>query len=356
MTEALKKLMSRLPDDVDGAMITSDLNRRYLTGMKSSAGTLLFTREHAQFIIDSRYIEKAQKVITDFPVLLQGNLCEQAAAFFTEEKASRIAVETETMTLSDYHRYAEKMPSLTLLADDRLSNEVNLLRSFKSPQEVEAIKRAQAITDDTFSHILSYIKPGVSERDIALEMEYHMRKQGASGLAFETIAVSGVNSSMPHGVPTDKKVEAGDFITMDFGASYDGYCSDMTRTVAVGFVTDKQRHVYDTVLTAHLMAAEAAAPGKTYAEIDKIARDYIDGNGYAGKFGHGLGHSLGLFIHEEPRFSPACTEIIKPGVIMTVEPGIYLPGEFGVRIEDMILITETGAEGLTHSKKELIIL
>ena len=356
MTEALKNLMGRLPDDVDGALITSDLNRRYLTGMKSSAGTLLFTREHAQFIIDSRYIEKAQKVITDFPVVLQKNLCEQITAFFAEEKAKRIAVETETMTLLDYHHYAEKMPALTLLADDRLSNEVNLLRSFKSPQEVEAIKRAQAITDDTFSHILSYIKPGVSEREIALEMEYHMRKQGASGLAFETIAVSGVNSSMPHGVPTDKKVENGDFITMDFGASYDGYCSDMTRTVAVGSVTDKQRHVYDTVLKAHLMAAAAAAPGKTYAEIDKIARDHIDGNGYAGKFGHGLGHSLGLFIHEEPRFSPSCTEVIKPGVIMTVEPGIYLPGEFGVRIEDMILITETGAEGLTHSKKELIIL
>lgn len=356
MKESLKKLMALLPNDVDGAIITSDLNRRYLTDMKSSAGTLVLTRDAAAFIIDFRYIEKARLVVTDYPVVLQDKLADQIADFFAGHKASRILVEAEAMTMSEYHSFCEKMPSLKLLADDRLSSTVNKLRAHKAPEEIAFIQAAQDITDKTFTHILDFIKPGVTEREVAVEMEYFMRKNGASSLAFDSIVVSGVNSSLPHGVPSDKKIEDGDFVTMDFGAAYNGYCSDMTRTVAVGKISEEQKHVYDTVLAAHLMAAEAVRPGMRYSEIDKVARDYIYKNGYEGCFGHGLGHSLGLFIHEEPRFSMSCDQIIETGVIETIEPGVYLEGKFGVRIEDTVLITETGIQSFAHSEKQLITL
>ena len=209
MKESLKKLMDLLPDDADGAIITSDLNRRYLTDMKSSAGTLVFTRTAAAFIIDFRYIEKARSVITDYPVILQDGLFTQIASFFAEQKASRISIEADTMTMSEYHSFCEKMPSLTLLSDNRLSDTVNKLRAHKTPEEISFIQSAQDITDKTFSHILDFIKPGVTEREVAVEMEYFMRKNGASSLAFDSIVVSGVNSSLPHGVPSDKKIENG---------------------------------------------------------------------------------------------------------------------------------------------------
>ena len=188
------------------------------------------------------------------------------------------------------------------------------------------------------------------------DREYTMHKLGADGTAFDTIVVSGENSSLPHGVPSDKKIQPGDFITMDFGASFLGYCSDMTRTVAVGKISEEQKRVYDTVLTAQKMAIESISESKIYSDVDKVARDYIDQQGYAGCFGHGLGHSLGLFIHEEPRFSPSCREAIGENIIMTVEPGVYLPGKFGVRIEDMVLIGKDFVRDLTKSEKKLITL
>ncbi len=357
MKQCLKTLMERLPEGVDGALITSDENRRYFTNMKSSAGTLLVTREKAQFIIDFRYIEKARSVITDFEVLLQStDFYGQIQEFFSSCGAKTIAVEAETLTLSQYNRYLEKLPELAWVNDVRLSEQINKLRATKTADEIADIQKAQSFTDAAFDHILGFIKPGVTEKEIALELEYTMRRLGATGIAFDTIAVSGVNSSLPHGVPSDKKVETGDFVTMDFGASYNGYCSDMTRTVAVGAVSDEQKKVYDTVLEAHLMAKEAIEVGKLYCEIDQVARDHIYKNGYEGCFGHSLGHSLGLLIHEMPGFSQICKEVITPNVIVTVEPGIYLNGKFGVRIEDMVLIGEKTAESLTKSEKKLITL
>ncbi|MEG0470638.1 MAG: M24 family metallopeptidase, partial [Longicatena sp.] len=212
------------------------------------------------------------------------------------------------------------------------------------------------ITDKAFLHICDFIKVGQTEFDIAIELEYTMKKLGATGLAFDSIIVSGVNSSLPHGVPSDKKIEQGDFITMDFGASYNGYCSDMTRTVAIGKISDEQQKVYDTVLKAQLMAIDAIKAGVTYSDIDNVARSYIYSQGYEGCFGHGLGHSLGLYIHEDPRFSYACHEVAQENVMMTVEPGVYLSGKFGVRIEDMVLITENGVDIITKSEKKLITL
>lgn len=357
MKQELKVLMQQLPDGVDGAIITSDLNRRYLTDMKSSAGTLLITKKAAHFIIDFRYIEKAKKVITDFDVELQStDLFAQISAFFKGQNAVNISVESDFVTLQNYKKYCDKLKDFTFTDDSKLSEIISKLRSYKSEFEMEQIKNAQAITDKGFLHMCEFIKPGKTELEVAIELEYFMRCSGASGLAFDSIVVSGVNSSLPHGVPTTKKIEKGDFVTMDFGASYNGYCSDMTRTVAIGQISAEQQKVYDTVLQAQLMAIDAISLTKKYSDIDFVARDYIYKQGYEGCFGHGLGHSLGLYIHESPAFSSSCNDIIEKRVVMTVEPGIYLDGKFGVRIEDMVVMTDKGLEIFTKSEKKLITL
>jgi Xaa-Pro aminopeptidase len=357
MNQSLVTLMNNLPEGVDAAIITSDENRRYFTNMKSSAGTLVVTKNKPCFIIDFRYIEKARTVITDFDVILQEiNIFSQIDAILKENNVKTVAIESASMTVSQYQRFCEKLQDYEFTKSNALSNFISDLRAIKSEEEIEFITKAQEITDKAFLHILDYIKPGMTELEIQLELEYTMKKLGASNIAFDSIVVSGANSSLPHGVPSAKKVEQGDFITMDFGAAYNGYCSDMTRTVAIGKISDEQKKVYDTVLTAQLMAIDAIRAGKKYSDIDKIARDYIDSQGYQGCFGHGLGHSLGLNIHEEPRFGSTCDEITKVNTVMTVEPGIYLSGKFGVRIEDMVIIQENGCINITKSAKKLITL
>jgi Xaa-Pro aminopeptidase len=357
MNQSLITLMNKLPEGVDAAIIISDENRRYLTNMKSSAGTLVVTAKKAYFIIDFRYIEKAKTIITDFDVILQENdIFSQIDGILKENAVKTVAVESASMTVSQFQKFISKLPNYEFSNSNTISNLVSDLRSVKNDEEIVFMKNAQAITDKAFLHILDFIKPGMTEVEIALELEYTMKKLGASNLAFDSIVVSGTNSSLPHGVPSMKKIELGDFITMDFGAAYNGYCSDMTRTIAIGKISDEQRKVYDTVLTSQLMALDAICAGKKYSDIDKIARDYIYSQGYEGCFGHGLGHSLGLNIHEEPRFSSLCDEITAVDTIMTVEPGVYLSGKFGVRIEDMVVIKENGCVNITKSEKNLITL
>ena len=212
------------------------------------------------------------------------------------------------------------------------------------------------MTDETFSYILGNISAGRTEREVMLDMEFFMRRLGSEGVSFDFIVVSGKNSSMPHGVPTDKKIETGDFITMDFGAVCGGYRSDMTRTVAVGKVSDKQKEVYDTVLKAQQAAIDFIKPGVVCKEVDRVARDIISEAGYGDCFGHGLGHSVGIEIHEPPACNTVCETVMEKGIIMTVEPGIYIENDFGVRIEDMVVVTDNGCEDLTKSKKELILV
>lgn len=233
---------------------------------------------------------------------------------------------------------------------------IDKCRMVKDGEELSRIARAEQIGDMAFHHILSVIKPGVTEAEIALELEYFMKKQGASGLSFDTIVASGANSSMPHARVTDKRIAMGDFVTMDFGCIYEGYCSDMTRTVAVGTPTEEMRKVYQIVLDANLRAMEGVHAGVECKEIDALARDYIKEQGYGEYFGHGLGHGVGLLIHEEPRFSPKCEVVTESNMVITNEPGIYLPGRFGVRIEDLLVVKEGGFEVLSHSPKELIVL
>lgn len=352
----LEKLLEKLPQELDGAMITSEENRRYFTAFPSTAGVLLVSKIGSVFLTDSRYVEAAGKKITCCPVRETKNLKVELPELMQEFDIKHLGIEAQRVTVSEYTRYCEMVGDVEIVADGSVDKAINSLRMVKSADEIASIKKAQAIAEQAFDHILKFIKPGVTEREIALELDYFMLRNGAEALSFETIAVSGINSSMPHGVPSDKKIENGDFLTLDYGAVCDGYHSDMTRTIAVGSVSEEQKKVYDTVLKAQLAALDAMRPGVRCADADKAARDVITEAGYGAFFGHGTGHGVGIEIHEEPRVSPTGTEILEAGNVVTDEPGIYLPGCFGVRIEDMVLITEDGMENLTHSPKELIVL
>ncbi len=350
--------MNNLPENVDSALIITPENRRYFTDFASSDGILIVTRTGSIFFTDSRYIEAAEKNITCCLVAEGKNVYAQIRDFLKERNVKNIAVEQSGITLAQFEnlRKNENLKDFELLSDDALDKAISTLRLVKSADEVSKIKSAQRIAEKAFEHILNFIKVGRTEREIQLELDFFMLRNGADALSFDTIAVSGVNSSMPHGVPSDKKIENGDFITMDFGAVVDGYHSDMTRTVAVGFVTDEQREIYDTVLYAQKNALSVLKAGVSCANADKAARDVISAKGYGEYFGHGTGHGVGIEIHEKPNLSPRSLSVLEKGHIVTVEPGIYLPGKFGVRIEDMAFITEKGCENLTNAEKSLIIL
>lgn len=355
MKKRIEKLQSNLLEN-QAVLIFDDTNRMYFTGFHSSAGIVVITAKKAVLLIDFRYIEKAKATVKDMEVRLCTDSIKQIAEVLAEEKISEVLLETDTINLALYSKLKANLDGVTVSADTKIQDAILKLRAIKDSEEIGFIKQAQAITDKTFDYILTRIEAGKTEKEIALDMEFFARQNGSEGIAFDFIVVSGKNSSLPHGVPTDKKLEKGDFLTMDFGARYAGYCSDMTRTVAIGEVSDRQRYVYETVLKAQSMSANAVKAGAVCKEVDAIARDYIYANGFEGCFGHGLGHSLGLEIHENPAFNTRDESKVESGMIMTVEPGIYLENEFGVRIEDMVLVTDDGYENLTHSPKELIIL
>ena len=354
----LEELVKKLPEEADGALITSTVNRDYLTGLKTSSGVLLVTRGGSYLLVDFRYIEVARNTAKDCQVILQDKVEEQLKELAGKHNIRTLALEVGYQTVGDLNRFRKYLPKVEFLTDSRTNDAILELRRIKDEKEVAAIRAAQKITDAAFLSILDFIHPGVTEREIAAELEYRMKLDGAENPAFDTICVAGPNSSLPHGVPGDRPVQEGDFLTMDFGAMVDHYCSDMTRTVAVGRITEEMEKVYRLVLDAQLTAIKKIAPGVPCREVDVAARDMIYGAGYEGCFGHGLGHSLGLQIHEEPRFSHLVKEnvLCQPGLVMSVEPGVYLEGRFGCRIEDIILVTGDGCEVLTGSPKELIIL
>ena len=352
----INKFNSILKTDCDAIIITSPENRRYFTGFNSSAGYLIITKKEAVFFTDSRYIEAATSKITTCKSLLLKRIDDTIVPYLKELNIKNIYLETERLTVAELYSLKKSFGFCNVEAKEEVDEVINNLRAIKTDYEVECIKKAQKIAEDAFSHILTFIKEGVTEKEIALELDFYMLSHGAEAVSFETIAVSGKNSSMPHGVPSDKKIEKGDFITMDFGAMYNGYHSDMTRTVIVGEPSEKQKEVYETVLKAQKASLAVLKNGVTGFDADKVGRDIIDAKGYKENFGHGTGHGVGVEIHESPNLSPFSKATLQKGNVVTVEPGIYIPNEFGVRIEDMALITEDGFINLTNCEKELIVL
>lgn len=354
----IKQLQKELNDKGAGysALIISPENRKYFTGFDSSDGFLLVSSDRAVFITDGRYIEAAEKQITNCEVVLLGKTYPQIAEILSEMNCKHLLVESSRMTVATYNSLKGVLKSTSIATDSTLDSIINDLRSIKAENEVESIIKAQRIAENAFEHILKFIKVGVTEKEIALELDFFMLRNGGEGLSFETIAVSGKNSSMPHGVPSNKKIENGDFITMDFGTIINGYHSDMTRTVAIGTATDKMKNVYNTVLKAQQNCLDNIKAGISCKNGDMFARSVINDSGYGKYFTHSTGHGVGVEIHEYPNLSPASDSVLQVGNIVTVEPGIYIPEKFGVRIEDMALITENGCRNLTNAPKELLIL
>ncbi len=342
------------------AVFFDEVNMYYISGFFSTDGFLLVTENETALVIDSRYYEAAARAKKDGSIfddvklyLLDKSTFHILGEMLDKNGITKVCFDSTRTTVARSKALTEFYSSVGFEGVDDICGE---FRRVKTEREVENIRAAQRITDKAFQQVLNFIRVGVTEKEVAAELEYAMRKNGAEGFAFETIAVSGVNSSLPHGVPSDMPLTENAFITMDFGARYNGYCSDMTRTVVLGKADDKTKHIYETVLQAQKLGIAAAKAGVDGASVDAAARDYINAQGYEGKFGHSLGHSLGLEIHESPRFSTRSTDIFVPGNIMTVEPGIYIEGFGGCRIEDMVLITENGCENLTNSPKQLIEL
>lgn len=352
----ITKIQKALEHSSYGAiLLTSEINRRYATRFHSTAGVCYITAKRAVFFTDFRYIEAARARIS------QAEVCEMRRGIsysdavnrcLKEDRIRSIALEDRTLTHAEYQSWTKGLCTEVVPVEGLLEK----LREKKEPQEVAAIIRAQRIAERAFEQVLNEIRPGVTEKEIAAKLTYLMLLYGAENMSFDPIVVSGIHSSMPHGVPSDKQVAEGDFVTMDFGCIVDGYCSDMTRTVAVGHCTEEMRRVYDIVLQAQCAGIATARAGITGAAVDAAARNIITQAGYGDAFGHGFGHGVGLYIHEMPTASPSMQSALPQGAILTAEPGIYLPEKFGVRIEDMLQITADGCKNLTEAPKELLIL
>lgn len=342
---------------VDGAIISSELNQRYLSDFSYSDGYLLVTPSHAYLLADFRYIEAAKAAVKGFEIIRpEGSMLDGLGALIRENGLRQIALEDATLSCAEFNRFSKAFEGCTLATG--ASELLKDLRMVKTDAELDRIAKAQALTDLAFDHILGFLSPDRTEREVALELEFFMRKQGAEAVAFETIAVSGKASSLPHGVPRDVKLEKG-FLTMDFGAKLDGYCSDMTRTVVIGKAEEEMKKIYSTVLCAQIAALEQIREGLSCREADEIARSIIREAGYGPCFGHSLGHGVGLYIHEAPSLSTRADEksILRRGNVVTIEPGIYLEGKYGCRIEDMVAIDHSGKlRNFTQSPKTLIEL
>lgn len=352
----LQKLRNALKKyGVDALLITNSYNIRYMTGFTGSSGVAFVTQEEALFITDFRYTEQADKQVVPngFKVVQHAGIIPKEVAIQAEALGVKsVAFEKDAMVYALYEQYKQALKVDFV----PVSGVIEKIRLIKTPEEINIIKAACEIADNAFSHILTYIKPGMTELDVSNELEFFMRKQGATSSSFDIIVASGLRSALPHGVATSKVIEKGDFVTLDFGALYNGYISDITRTIAVGQPSDKLVEMYNVVLESQKLAVDKVGPNMTGIEADAIARDYLKAKGYGEAFGHSTGHGIGLEVHEGPGLSFRSETVLEPNMVVTIEPGVYLPGIGGVRIEDDIVITKTGNEVLTRSPKELIIL
>ena len=339
------------------AVVADPSNMFYLTGGYTGEGMVFLSRNRRVIVTDFRYTEQAENQAPGYDVQMTEK--DRSAFLVIAELAQSegiTCIRTETNYLS-VDRFEKLRAALgEEISCVSLEEAPQILRQVKTPTEILAIRKACNITAEAFRAILPKIREGMTEKELQIELDFTMLKLGADTTAFDTIIAAGEHGSLPHAIPGNRAIRQGDMITMDFGAKVGTYCADMTRTVALGKPSEEMRRIYDTVLRAQMMCEDALSAGKNCYDIDKLARDYIDARGYAGRFGHGLGHSVGIDIHEEPRLSPSCQEILKAGVVITVEPGVYVPGVGGVRIEDTCLVRENGCEALTDADKQLIIL
>lgn len=342
------KKLNTILNEYDGVLILSPYNMQYFSGFTGGEGALLITKDKRLLFTDSRYTEQAQGEAADFEVIEWkglNDLCHNV----NELNLKGLAFEDNYMTALYLNRLKEKIGAEFM----GKGAEIDELRAVKEPWEIEKIAKAEEIGDKAFTHILGFIKEGITEREIAAELEYFMKKQGADKTSFDTISISGAKTSMPHGRPDNKKIEKGDFITLDFGCVYEGYCSDMTRTVVLGKASEKQKEIYDIVLKAQLEGLSAIKSGIKCAAADKAARDIIEKAGYGKYFGHSLGHGVGLLIHENPTLSPKSEATLKDNMVVSCEPGIYIPEFGGVRIEDLVCVSGDKCRILSKSTKKL---
>lgn len=336
----------------DVFLVTNPVNRRYLTGFTGSAGLVWISTDKQAILTDFRYIEQVKTECPDWELVKIEDPINTLKALISEQNINKIAYEKDHVTVGQLQQWEEKL-SVEFIP---IAGWVQELRMIKDKEEIEYIRKAAKIGDEAFADLLPNIRPGTTERDLALELEFLMRKAGADGMSFEPIVAAGPQSALPHARPGERILSVGDFVVFDFGCIVKGYCSDMTRTVVIGEPEEKHLIIYDLVLKAQMESLSAVAPGRTGAEIDAIAREIINDAGYGEYFGHGLGHSVGLEIHENPRLSKNDNTILRPGMVVTVEPGVYLPDFGGVRIEDLVVVTEEGYEVLTSTFKELYVV
>ncbi len=352
----IDKIRSLLTEALPAILLTGAPNRQYATGAIIDEGMCLITADRCDYFTDSRYTETAQKQLAGVAQVTEVSAARRYVAcvqsVLDEAGITRLGVEEEKLTHGEFLRLQDALRAELVPCQEAVDG----LRAAKTPWEQEIMRQAQAIADGVFTELLPVIRPGMTEKELEAELIYRLYRAGAEGLSFAPIVVSGPNSSMPHGVAGSRRLVPGDFITMDFGVIYRGYCSDMTRTVALGYATDRMREVYNTVLRAQETAISGTRAALTGQQIDALARDVITRAGYGKYFGHSYGHSLGIEIHEAPNCAPSCDTPMPVGAVVSAEPGIYLPGEFGVRIEDVVIFAPEGCENITHSPKELLIL
>lgn len=351
----LEKYLSLLNGEVDGLLLTSRYSRHYGAEYDIAEGVAIVTRAGCRYFTDSRYIESAESNLKGFEVLMtdrQHTPFQRLNDAIADFGVTTLGYEEDYLTVAELQGYEKNLNAKLVPFNKPIFD----FRASKEEWEIDLMKKAQEITDKAFEEVLPRIRVGMSELELQAELIYCMYKNGGTGLAFDPIVVSGPNTSLPHGVAGERKIQAGDFVTMDFGASYMGYCADMTRTVAVGFATEEMKKVYSIVLEAQNSAIAATKAGVTGAYVDGVARKVIEDAGLGENFGHGYGHSLGLEIHEAPNMNTRNQEPLPAMAVCSAEPGIYLPGKFGVRIEDVTILTEDGAIDITASPKNLIIV
>ena len=351
----LDKYLSLLAGEVKGLLLTSRYSRHYGAEYDIAEGVAVVSAKGCRYFTDSRYIEAAQKGIKGFDVIMTDKehpYTQLLNAAIADFGITVLGFEENYLTVAELTTYEKDLNAKLIPMHAQISG----FRAVKEEWELDNMRKAQAITDKAFAEMCTRIQPGMTEKELQAELIYCLYKNGGEGLSFDPIVVSGPNTSLPHGVATDRVIQAGDFVTMDFGVLYNGYCSDMTRTVAVGYATEEMEKVYNTVLQAQLAALEATKAGVVGKEIDAVARKVITDAGYGAYFGHGYGHSLGLEVHEAPNPNPGNDNPMPAGAVASAEPGIYLPGKFGVRIEDVVIYTADGCENITKSPKNLIIV